>query len=82
MTESVILTAAAGISGLMFGVGILSIIGLLLKDSDAFFKDPQISFSVAIASLVVIIIIGVLAGYMPARKAMKIKAIEAIRQEN
>lgn len=82
MTESVILTAVAGISGLMFGVGILSIIGLLLKDSDAFFKDPQISFSVAIASLVVIIIIGVLAGYMPARKAMKIKAIEAIRQEN
>lgn len=82
MTESVILTLAAGISGLMFGVGILSIIGLLLKNGDGFFKDPQISFGVAIASLFIIVIIGVFAGYLPARKAMNIKAIEAIRQEN
>ncbi|VBB46840.1 conserved membrane hypothetical protein [uncultured Paludibacter sp.] len=82
MTESVILTLIAGVSGLMFGVGILTVVGILLNNGDGFFKDPQISFSVAIASLFIIIIIGVFAGYMPAHKAMKIKAIEAIRQEN
>lgn len=81
MTESVILTSLAGVSGLMFGVGILSAIGIVLKNGDGFFKDPQISFTVAIAALLIIIAIGVLAGYLPARKAMKIKAIEAIRQE-
>lgn len=82
MTESVILTSFAGVSGLMFGVGILSFVGLALKNGDGFFKDPQISFGVAMASLVIIILIGILAGYLPARKAMNIKAIEAIRQEN
>ena len=66
---------------MMFGVGILSVIGILLKDSEGFFKDPQISFTVAVAALLIIISIGVFAGYLPARKAMKIKAIEAIRQE-
>ena len=81
MTESVILTSLAGVGGMMFGVGILSVIGILLKDSEGFFKDPQISFTVAVAALLIIISIGVFAGYLPARKAMKIKAIEAIRQE-
>lgn len=82
MTESVILTAVAGVSGLMFGVGLLSVIGILLKNGGSFFQNPQISFGVAMISLIIIIVIGVIAGYLPARKAMKIKAIEAIRQEN
>jgi len=82
MTESVILTSIAGVLGLMFGVGVLTVVGILLQDSSGFFKDPQISYGVAILSLFIIIVIGILAGYMPAHKAMKIKAIEAIREEN
>lgn len=82
MTESIILTTIAGVAGLMFGVGVLSVVGILMKDSQEFFSEPQISFSVAIAGLAIIIVIGVFAGYLPARKAMQIKAIEAIRQEN
>lgn len=82
MTESVILTLIAGVGGLMLGVGLLSAIGILLQNGDGFFKDPQISFSVGVSSLLIIAAIGVLAGYLPARKAMNIKAIEAIRQEN
>jgi len=81
MTESVVLTLIAGISGLMVGVGLLSLVGMALSHGDQFFKDPQISFTVAMAALVVLLIIGTLAGFIPANRAMHIKPIEAIREE-
>ena len=81
ISESVILTLIAGMSGLMFGVGILQVVGILLSQGDQFFKDPQVSFSIAMLSFAILMIIGLLAGYLPAKRAMKIKAIEAIREE-
>ena len=82
MTESVILTLIAGIFGLLLGVGILQIIEILTRDTDFFLKNPQISFSVAVGGLIVILIVGTLAGLIPAKRAIDIKAIEAIRDEN
>lgn len=81
LSESVVLTLMAGVSGLMFGVGLLSLVGWVLSKSDSFFQNPQISFGVAMVSLVIILIIGVLAGLLPANRAMTIKPIEAIREE-
>lgn len=81
ISESIVLTLIAGITGLLFGVGILSAVGVALSQSDGFFKDPQISFSVAIGALFVLVVIGVLAGLIPANRAVRIKAIEAIREE-
>jgi putative ABC transport system permease protein len=65
----------------MFGVGLLSLVGMALSQGDQFFKDPQISFSVAIGALFILLIIGTLAGFIPANRAMNIKPIEAIREE-
>lgn len=81
LSESIVLTLIAGIAGLMFGVGLLNAIGIVLSQGDQFFKDPQISFSVAIASLVILLVIGTFAGFLPANRAMSIKPIEAIREE-
>ena len=81
LSESIILTLIAGVSGLMFGVGILSLVGLALSKGGQFFRDPQISFSVAIAALIILLIIGTFAGFIPANRAMNIKPIEAIREE-
>ncbi|HEY6915986.1 MAG TPA: ABC transporter permease [Paludibacter sp.] len=81
LTESIVLTLIAGISGLMFGVGLLSLVGLALSSGDQFFKDPQISFSVAIGAFFILLVIGTLAGFIPANRAMNIKPIEAIREE-
>ena len=81
LSESIVLTLIAGIAGLMVGVGLLNVIGIILSQSDQFFKDPQISFSVAIASLIILLVIGTLAGFLPANRAMSIKPIEAIREE-
>ncbi len=81
LSESIILTLIAGVAGLMLGVGILYLVGIALSQGDQFFKDPQISFGVAIAALFILLIIGTLAGFIPANRAMNIKPIEAIREE-
>ena len=81
LSESVVLTLIAGIGGIMLGVGLLQMVGIALSQGDQFFKDPQISFTVAIASLFILLVIGVLAGFLPANRAMSIKPIEAIREE-
>lgn len=81
LSESIVLTVIAGVLGLMFGVGLLSLVGVALSHGDQFFKDPQISFTVAIAALIILLIIGTLAGFIPANRAMNIKPIEAIREE-
>jgi len=81
LSESIILTFIAGVTGLMFGVGVLSLVGLALEKSNSFFSDPQISFVVAIGSLFILLVIGTFAGFIPANRAMNIKPIEAIREE-
>jgi putative ABC transport system permease protein len=81
LSESIVLTLIAGVTGLMFGVGLLSVVGAALSKGSQFFKDPQISFTVALASLFILLVIGTLAGFIPANRAMNIKPIEAIREE-
>lgn len=81
LSESVVLTVLAGIGGIMLGVGLLSAVGIALSQGNQFFKDPQISFSMAVGSLIILIIIGTLAGLIPAQRAMMIKPVEAISEE-
>ncbi len=81
LTESIVLTLIAGISGIVLGVLLLAGIGIALSQSETFIKEPQISFGIAIASLFILILVGLLAGFIPANRAMRIKAIEAIREE-
>jgi ABC-type antimicrobial peptide transport system, permease component len=81
ISESIVLTVIAGLTGLLFGVGLLALVGWVLSKSDSFFQGPQISFGIAIASLIILLIIGTLAGLIPANRAMTIKPIEAIREE-
>jgi len=81
LSESIILTLIAGVTGLMFGVGVLSLVGMALSHGDQFFKDPQISFSVGISAIFILLVIGTFAGFIPANRAMNIKPIEAIREE-
>ena len=81
IAESTVLTALAGVLGIMAGVGIVQLTDKLLERSDTFMKNPQVSFLAASMCLVIIIIIGVLAGLVPALRALKIKPIEALSEE-
>ncbi|MDD4849009.1 MAG: ABC transporter permease [Bacteroidales bacterium] len=83
--ESVTLTLIAGLVGLCLGVGVLSVVDKITAVSAAagetMFASPQISFSLAVLALTILIVSGVLAGIIPARKALEIKAIDALRDE-
>jgi len=45
------------------------------------FKNPTVELSYVLISTAILIIAGVIAGYMPARRAVRIKPIEAMREE-
>ncbi len=80
LSESVFLTFIAGNAGLMFGVIIVEVVNMALKNSEsAGIKDPQVDFRLAVTALIIVIISGVLAGLIPSRRAVSIKPIEAIR---
>ncbi|MDR1810668.1 MAG: ABC transporter permease [Prevotella sp.] len=83
LSESFVLTALAGLSSFMLGVGILEIVRQSMESAteDMFFIPPLISFSKAMIALTVLVFAGVLSGLMPAMRALKIKAIDAIREE-
>jgi putative ABC transport system permease protein len=82
--ESVTLTAVAGYTGLVIGVGLLALIDKVLVSSGAklqYFLHPEISFKVGITALIILIISGVFAGLIPAKRAVSIKPVDALRDE-
>ena len=81
LSESAVLTVIAGVAGIVLGVGVLSAAGIVLSQGDQFLKDPQISFLMAVGSLIILLIVGISAGFIPANRAMTIKPIDAIREE-
>ena len=90
--ESLLITAIFGYIGMILGIGLTELINFVMEQSAngqpasdgmqmSVFKNPTINTGYAIFATVVLIIAGIIAGYLPARKAVKIKPIEAMRQE-
>ena len=75
--ESVVLTLSAGSAGIVFSVLILNVVEALTKHQAAF----QISFWTAILAALLLSVLGVLAGLAPALRAMKVKPVDAMRDE-
>jgi len=81
LMESVLITSFAGYIGLVMGVGLLELISPVFANSDTFFKNPEVDISVALGATLVMVVSGMLAGFVPARKAARIQPIEALRYE-
>lgn len=83
MSESLVLTSVAGLAGFIFGTLIL--IGLRAAMSGGVQEGlsiaPYVSFDLALAAMGILVVSGLLTGLMPTWKALKIKAIDAIRDE-
>jgi putative ABC transport system permease protein len=45
------------------------------------FSNPTISFAMAIVGTIILVVSGLIAGVIPAKNALKIKAIDALRDE-
>jgi putative ABC transport system permease protein len=82
MLEAIVLTSMAGYIGLVLGVAVTEFIANKMGDGgDSMFYNPTINLSIALTALGILIFSGALAGLIPARKAVKIKPIDALRSE-
>ena len=84
ITESVVLTGLAGWFGLVIGVGLLELLSQAIEKSGGdqpMFTHPEVDFNLAILALGILVLAGILAGIIPAKRAVDIKPIDAIRDE-
>jgi len=80
LQESILITSFAGYIGLMLGVGLLELLSNVLPATD-YFANPEVNIQVAISAVVLLVVCGALAGFVPARKAASVKPVLALRDE-
>lgn len=81
ITESIVLTAVAGMSGILFAVIILQMLEVGNTTDGIVAAHFQVDFWTALAAVVLLSILGVLSGLAPAVRAMSIKPVDAMRDE-
>lgn len=81
--ESVAITTLFGYVGIVLGMLVSQSISMLVGDGGdrPIMKDPTVDISIAIQVTLVLIVAGALAGLFPAMKSLKIKPVEALRDE-
>jgi len=81
ISESIVLTMVAGMSGILFAVLILQMLELANTEDGILAAHFQVGFWTALFAALVIAAMGVLAGLAPAGRAMSIKPVDAMRDE-
>ncbi|WP_289730840.1 ABC transporter permease [uncultured Alistipes sp.] len=85
LTESVMLTAAFGYMGMVLGVAVMEAVNRCLvasqqvSDGPTVFLNPTLDIGVAASATLVLVLSGLIAGYIPARRAARLKTIDALR---
>ena len=79
--EAIVLTAFAGLIGFAMSVGLLGAIGAALEGGDIPIHNPMVGIVQFIVSFLLMVGLSVLIGLIPANRAIRIKPIEALREE-
>ena len=83
LMESIFLTIISGMVGIIFGAAFIYGVNAVLDSVGPvdMFVNPSVSLGVVVSALVILIFSGLLAGFIPAQSAIKIRPIEALRTE-
>ena len=79
MQESIVITVVSGLIGVGLGILTLYLIGDRLEKY--FIMDPSVGWGLVLVSFISLVISGLVAGFVPAYRASRIKPIEALRSE-
>jgi putative ABC transport system permease protein len=79
MQESIVITVISGFVGVGLGVLTLNLIGDSLEAY--FIKSPSVGWGLILMAFISLVLSGLIAGFVPAYRAAKIKPIEALRAE-
>lgn len=86
IAESIVITTVFGYIGMLAGIAATEwmnkVSGTQVMDAGAFsqtvFSNPTVDISIAIQATITLIIAGTIAGFIPARRAVKIKPVDAL----
>lgn len=83
LMESIFLTIISGMAGITIGALFIYGVNALLDANGPvdMFLNPSVSLGVVIIALLILILSGLLAGFIPAQSAIKVKPIDALRTE-
>lgn len=96
LLESIMITTVAGYIGLVLGTGLMELINYFMVQSadaaaaaaanggragESVFMNPTVDFNIAVSATLLLIVAGAIAGYIPAKRAARIKPIVALRDE-
>ena len=81
ISESIVLTAVAGMSGILFAVMILQMLQLANTEDGIVAAHFQVAVGTAIGAVLLLTVLGILAGLPPALRAMRIKPVEAMHED-
>ncbi len=81
VSESIVLTAVAGMSGILLAVIILQMLEVGNTTDGIASAHFQVGFWTALGAVALLSVLGVLAGLAPAARAMSIKPVDAMRDE-
>lgn len=89
LAESLVITLFFGYLGLVAGMGVMEGVNAVLERMGSggsgqmpeIFTDPTIDMGVALSATLVLVIAGLIAGFIPARRAVRMKTIDTLRQQ-
>ena len=80
--ESLMITSIFGFIGVLMGSGVVSLIGMFTANAtEQVLVNPSVDAWAVIVATLILIVIGVVAGAIPAYRAMRIKPIEAMNAD-
>jgi putative ABC transport system permease protein len=79
--ESTLLTAVSGYAGVVLGVAVLELVAAIVGEDHEVLGSPHVDFRVAVAATVVLTLSGVVAGLLPAKRAVDVRPVDALRAE-
>ncbi|NIP83585.1 MAG: FtsX-like permease family protein [Gemmatimonadetes bacterium] len=81
--EAILICSTGGLAGLLLGGSIVTLVARLPDTNEAMFyiANPTLSWPITLATVAILMGIGILAGVFPARRAAALDPVESLRYE-